>query len=298
MNKLIIKLPALAKCTVISLTVAMLLAIPAFCFSETYGNTPEEEVKAGVEAIDAGPVDITLVKNGETYNYTYFPVECGEFLQFAGVVLSETEKVSVPENLILYDDIVIDVSSVQYVEYTVPERIDYGYDITEVDTIPKGTTNIICEGSYGEKAVTYLEKRVAGVVVSKEVIAEEVKVQSENGKAEYGVGGTFVTPGGDELKYTYKRYMEATAYTYMPGYTTMTTATGATLAKGIVAVDPREIPMHTKMYITSDTVDYGYGVAEDTGGLIKGNIVDLAYMSYTECINFGRRYMWVYFLEE
>jgi 3D (Asp-Asp-Asp) domain-containing protein len=294
---LITKLPEFAKYLFISAITAALLAMPAFCFSETYGNMPEDAENTVAEAV-SGPVDITLVKNGETYNYTYFPVECGEFLQFAGVTLSETEKVSVPENLILYDDIVIDVSSVQYVEYTVEQQIDYGYDITEVDTIPKGTMNVIYEGAYGRKLVTYLEKRVSGVAVSKEVVGEEVIVQSENGKAEYGVGGTYVTPGGDEIKYSYKRYMEATAYTYMPGYTTMTTATGATLAKGIVAVDPREIPMHTKMYITSDTVDYGYGVAEDTGGVIKGNIIDLAYMSYTECINFGRRYMWVYFLEE
>ena len=83
----------------------------------------------------------------------------------------------------------------------------------------------------------------------------------------------------------------------MPGLTTMTTATGATLAKGIVAVDPKVIPLHTKMYIASDTVEYGVGVAEDTGGAIKGDIVDLAYMSYDECIQFGRRNMWVYILE-
>ena len=77
----------------------------------------------------------------------------------------------------------------------------------------------------------------------------------------------------------------------------MTTATGATLAKGIVAVDPTVIPLHTSMYIASDTFEYGCGVAEDTGGVIKGNIVDLAFMSYDECISFGRRNMWVYILE-
>ena len=95
----------------------------------------------------------------------------------------------------------------------------------------------------------------------------------------------------------YYKQMEATAYTYVPGLTTMTTATGRRLQKGIVAVDPKLIPLHTKLYITSDTVDYGYGEAEDTGGVIKGNIVDLAFMSYDECIQFGRRQMIVYILE-
>ncbi|MBR2020829.1 MAG: hypothetical protein IJ939_00185, partial [Clostridia bacterium] len=52
-----------------------------------------------------------------------------------------------------------------------------------------------------------------------------------------------------------------------------------------------------KMFITSDSWEYGLGVAEDTGGAIKGNIIDLAYMNYDTCIQFGRRQMQVYFLD-
>jgi len=52
------------------------------------------------------------------------------------------------------------------------------------------------------------------------------------------------------------------------------------------------------MYIASDTFEYGYGVAEDTGGAIKGNIIDLAFLTVDECYNFGRRNIWVYFLED
>ena len=126
----------------------------------------------------------------------------------------------------------------------------------------------------------------------------EIVIEPINGKAEFGVGGTVTASDGTVYRYTHKRLMEATAYTYVPGKTTWTTATGERLRKGIVAVDPREIPMHTEMYIASNTVEYGYGIAEDTGGLIKGNIIDLAYMTYDECIQFGRRNMWVYFIEK
>ena len=41
---------------------------------------------------------------------------------------------------------------------------------------------------------------------------------------------------------------------------------------------------------------YGYCVAEDTGGLIKGNLVDLYYDTHDECIQFGRRDIIIYFL--
>ncbi|MBO4951264.1 MAG: 3D domain-containing protein [Clostridia bacterium] len=112
-----------------------------------------------------------------------------------------------------------------------------------------------------------------------------------------GVGGTVAAKDGTVYSYNYRKQMEATAYTYLPPYTTMTTATGETLRKGIVAVDPKVIPLHTRMFITSDKIEYGLGVAEDTGGKIKGNIVDLAYMSYDECIQFGRRQMQVYILD-
>ena len=111
-----------------------------------------------------------------------------------------------------------------------------------------------------------------------------------------GIGGTVTAKDGTVYEYNYRKQMEATAYTYIPGKTTMTTATGQRLRKGIVAVDPKVIPLHTKMFITG-SVEYGLGVAEDTGGVIKGNIVDLAYMSYSECIQFGRRQMQVYILD-
>jgi len=52
-----------------------------------------------------------------------------------------------------------------------------------------------------------------------------------------------------------------------------TTATGTTVKKGTVAVDPSVIPLGTQMYIPG----YGYGWAEDTGGAVKGNIIDLGY---------------------
>ena len=51
-----------------------------------------------------------------------------------------------------------------------------------------------------------------------------------------------------------------------------------------------------KMYIvTKDGIVYGLSVAEDTG--VRGNVVDLYFHSYEECINFGRRSCTVYILE-
>jgi len=65
----------------------------------------------------------------------------------------------------------------------------------------------------------------------------------------------------------------ATWYTAASAGGVGTTATGTTVRKGTVAVDPSVIPLGTRMYIPG----YGYGVAEDTGGAVIGNIIDLGY---------------------
>ena len=72
----------------------------------------------------------------------------------------------------------------------------------------------------------------------------------------------------------------------------------STLVKvGTVAVDKNVIPLGTKMYIVAadGSVVYGTAVAADTG--VRGNIVDLYYDTYQQCINFGRRTCNVYILE-
>ena len=51
------------------------------------------------------------------------------------------------------------------------------------------------------------------------------------------------------------------------------TRTGVYATRGIIAVDPNVIRLHTRMYVPG----YGFGAAEDTGGLIKGMRIDLAF---------------------
>lgn len=77
------------------------------------------------------------------------------------------------------------------------------------------------------------------------------------------------------------------------------TASGTRARPGVVAVDPRVIPLGTKLYIESldGTPDYGYASAEDTGGAIKGKKVDLFFESSTAVRNFGRRKVRVHILK-
>lgn len=63
------------------------------------------------------------------------------------------------------------------------------------------------------------------------------------------------------------------------------TASGSYTQPGTIAVDPRVIPMGTKLYIPG----YGWGRAADTGGIILGNRIDLWFPSSAQCYSWGVR---------
>ena len=90
--------------------------------------------------------------------------------------------------------------------------------------------------------------------------------------------------------------MEATAYTddvESQGKWVGQTASGMKPQVGVVAVDPKVIPLGTKLYVEG----YGEAIAGDTGGLIKGNKIDLFMDTREECIEFGRQVVRVRIVE-
>jgi len=95
--------------------------------------------------------------------------------------------------------------------------------------------------------------------------------------------------------------MEATAYTLSfectgrhPGHPLFgVTASGMMAQVGVVAVDTNVIPFHTRMYIEG----YGFAVAGDRGGAIRGYKVDLFFDTREEVRQFGRRHLQVWILD-
>ena len=66
------------------------------------------------------------------------------------------------------------------------------------------------------------------------------------------------------------------------------TASGGGVRRGIVAADPRVLPLGTRIYVNAGAYSGTYTVT-DTGGVIKGNILDVWVPSCSEAIKFGRR---------
>jgi len=94
-----------------------------------------------------------------------------------------------------------------------------------------------------------------------------------------------VTAGGSALGQptthgSYRLKVDAVAY-HLPGKT----ALGVPVRKGVVAVDPKLIPLGTRLYIPG----YGPGLAADVGTAIKGRIIDLWFPSTPLARKWGRR---------
>ena len=95
--------------------------------------------------------------------------------------------------------------------------------------------------------------------------------------------------------------MKATAYTFGEnGKWGDITATGKPVQEGYVAVDRKVIPLGTDLYVEcyGSWGDYGACNAQDVGGAIKGNRIDLFYADEDTMWAFGVRPVRVYILED
>ena len=233
----------------------------------------------------------------------------GELLERINMGLNEGDAIDVALETMTYDGMKLNIdrwtTSTEFVYEEVPFETEY----VQTNKMLVGDEKIVTEGVNGELKHTAKVVFFNGQEVSREIIATEQTVapvnqvvkqgtfEAEKGKLTIG-DGIIVTPDGEI--YTYDRTMQAkaTAYTHTDAGCNKTTATGTTVHWGTVAVDPRKIPYGTKMFIVSNDGKYVYGLsaAEDCGGSIKGNRIDLYMPTTSQCYAFGVRNCTIYFL--
>lgn len=97
----------------------------------------------------------------------------------------------------------------------------------------------------------------------------------------------------------YEKVLDITATAYAPGPLDNDqwgdkTYLGTTIRPGVVAVDPNVIPLGSRLYVKYPDGHGEYAVAEDTGGAIKGNRIDIAMMDRGNATDFGIKPVKVY----
>jgi len=161
-----------------------------------------------------------------------------------------------------------------------------------------GTSKTVRAGKNGEKQVKYRvysegDEEVRREAVSSSIlhkpVQEVVKVGTVAAKRFASRGGYY--SGGKVVSMIATGYSASAAEN--GGSTSGRTATGLKIGHGVVAVDPNYIPLGTRLYIEG----YGYAVAADTGGAIKGHRIDLGHDTRSEARKVGRRSVRVHILD-
>jgi len=166
--------------------------------------------------------------------------------------------------------------------------VPFGVERRPAYDMLKGETRLLVQGRPGLVRETWRVTRHDGQEFERRLEKSEVVAKPQNQVLLVGTLTT-VTRGAQELRFREMIRAESTAYTY----TGRNTATGLAPGPGTVAVDPRVIPMGSRLYIDG----YGMGRAMDTGGSIRGNRVDVFFPTRQEAVQWGRRTVNVFILE-
>lgn len=171
----------------------------------------------------------------------------------------------------------------------VEHRVDFNLD--------PGSSKVLSKGSPGMRKVLVAFVQRDGGSITARIMHSRVLVKPHPRIVAVGIGEfaafeRYTSHGIDKTARLAVETLDmvATAYTAGCYGCSGITAIGRPAGHGIVAVDPRVIPLGTHLYIPG----YGYAIAGDTGGAIQGNRIDLGFDSYADAIRFGRREVTVY----
>ena len=270
----------------------------------------------------ASPRTTYHITDGETvYTVTGQPDDTEGALALAGVEVSERDRVTsalqadgsvavtVERPVTTYEELIVDLLPYDTLRQADPnlllgeeQVVQAGVQGTvsarsRVITDPDGSLSITSMGTTVSQPVDEIVAygtQVEPVAQSWLSVTDDVLTHID---ANADGSGTLTTASGQELAYTQVLSCKATAYTTQR-QSWKKTATGTTARVGAIAVDPRVIPYGTRMFIVSadGSITYGVATAEDCGGNIKGNRIDLFFDTYDECVSFGVRACDVYLL--
>ena len=186
------------------------------------------------------------------------------------------------------------------------EYIPLPYQVVENTTsaVSAGRQRMRVYGEEGMKAITTAIIYIAGEEVNREVVSIDILEEPVYGILDIGTGwlGSLTDVTCESFHYYRRIRMEATAYT---AYYSCTgkhpddpwfgiTASGRRVEHGIVAVDRNVIPLGTRLYVEN----YGFAIAADVGGAIRGYMIDLYMYTLEQARRFGRRHIYVWVLDD
>ncbi|MBD8038675.1 DUF348 domain-containing protein [Solibacillus sp. A46] len=233
---------------------------------------------------------LTLVDGKKERQVWSTSTTVANFLKQQEIQLGESDRVDKNLEDVITPNDKIAVVRVEKVTDVVEESVDFPIERKNDSSLLKGKEKVVTEGKKGKVERTYNIVKENGKVVSKKVASEKIIEQPKT--KVLSVGTKVVTAKvsrSSEPNSGKEFYVEATAYTPHCTGCSGISAAGLNLRANpdmkVIAVDPRIIPLGTKVWVEG----YGNAVAADTGGAIKGNKIDVLVPTKSEAYNWGRK---------
>ncbi len=266
-----------------------------------------EQIKDGMKIVIHRVVEIKLIDGQAEKNIFTTQTNVKNLIDLLNIKLEKEDKIEPKLEEPIREGQVIKITRISRGVVVETQELPFQTVFKNNDNLKKGKTQKIQEGKKGLKEIKFEVLYEDGVEVGREVIEENIVENAVNEIIEKGTLAMVATSRGDIARYSGVLTMTATAYDLSfqstgrkPGdkYYGLT-ASGTKIRPGVAAVDPNVIPLGTKLYVesTDGTPDYGYASAEDRGGAIKGNKIDLFFESVQDVRRFGRRKVKVYILK-
>lgn len=210
--------------------------------------------------------------------------DVAEALKVAGVELGEEDECSPALSEAIAPNMMITVRRVCTRTVVQQEPIRARTRVVPTRRLRAGITYIKQHPEDGLKELTYRVTWRDGKVAARELLGAQV-IRPVKDK--------LILVGGESQKlpsrggyFTGRRVMKMVA----TGYPAMVTGTGRTYLglkaeRGVVAVDPRVIPLGARVHVEG----YGEALAADIGSAIKGNRIDLCFPTHREASRYGRK---------
>ncbi|MDR1439833.1 MAG: G5 domain-containing protein [Clostridiales bacterium] len=275
---------------------------------EVYGDLLNLRNTGTEKAADA-VYTVKIIADGERRELTTYEKTVAQLFAEQGIALSGLDRLAGAYlDGTINSDLHIEVLRVRQ-ETTVEEKFIPAKTVYRDNaTMLRGTTKVARAGADGKKRLEYLVTYENGAETDRELLDETVLSEPVSKIIEQGTSGVHAEKSGASFKYTKVIDVKCTAYTSSyedtgkrpgdPGFGI--TASGQVAKKGIVAVDPSVIPLGSELYIDfvdESVPDYGYAIAGDTGGKIKGKKVDLYFdADRATLLEFGVKKARVYIL--
>ncbi len=225
--------------------------------------------------------DFKITADGKTKKYRTLANTVSEALKDKNVKVGRNDIVEPGLDELLTKDMKIVIKRVKIKEETKEEKIEFKTVTKDDSSLDEGTTKVVTEGVEGKAKVTYKVTYVDGVESSRSEISRETLTAAVDKVVANGTRINF-----DGQSYSRKLVVKAYAYHTGGGWTAMSTPARV----GEIAVDPSVIPLGSEVYIEG----VGARRAEDTGGDIIGNTIDIYMGSKAECESWGVRYVTIY----